>query len=55
MSWALDNACLFVLGCTNLIVVTDHRPFLGIYKDRELDTIPNPRLLCLSATESLKN
>ena len=40
MSWALDNACLFVLGCTNLIIVID----LRIYKDRELNTIPNHRL-----------
>ena len=39
MSWALNNARLFVLGCTNLIAITDHKPLLGIYKDRELNTI----------------
>ena len=44
VSWALDNGCLFVLRCTNLIVATDHKPLLGIYKVRELNTIPNPRL-----------
>ena len=47
MSWNLYNARLFVLGCPNLIVVTDHKPLLGIYKDRELKTIPNPRLQSL--------
>ena len=48
MSWALNNARLFVLGCTNLIAITDHKPLLGIYKDRELNTIPNPRLQSLT-------
>ena len=30
VSWDLYNARLFVLGCPNLIVVTDHKPLLGI-------------------------
>ena len=47
MSWALDNAGLFVPGCPNLIVVTNHKPLLEIYKYRELNTIPNPRLQSL--------
>jgi hypothetical protein len=34
---------MFVLGCDNLIVSTDHRPLLGILKDRELNSITNPR------------
>ena len=43
VSWALNNPRLFVLGCTNLIAITDHKPLLGIYKDRELNTIfPTP-------------
>ena len=33
VTWALENARLFVLGCNNLIIVTDHKPLLGIFKD----------------------
>ena len=47
VSWALDNAHLFVLRCPNIIFVTNHKPLLGICKDRELNTIPNPRLQSL--------
>ena len=32
VSWALDNACLFVLECPNLIIVTDINPFLRYAK-----------------------
>ena len=31
--WALDNARMFVLGCRDLIVSTDHKPLLGIFCD----------------------
>ena len=47
VTWALENARLFVLGCNNLIIITDHKPLLGIFKDRELSTISNPRLQSL--------
>ena len=33
VTWALENARLFVLGCNNLIIVTDHKPLLGIFKE----------------------
>ena len=38
---------MFVLGCDNLIVSTDHQPLLGILRDRDLSSIGNPRLLNL--------
>ena len=47
VTWALENARLFVLGCNNLIIVTDHKPLHGIFKDRKLSTIRNPRLQSL--------
>jgi len=43
IAWSLEHARMFVLGCNNLIVSTDHRPLLGILKDRELNSITNPR------------
>ena len=47
VTWALENARLFVLGCNNLIIVTDHKPLLGIFKDWQLSTIQKPRLQSL--------
>ncbi len=41
---ALDKARHFVLGCKNLTVAVDHRPFLKIFGDRSLDHICNTRL-----------
>ena len=36
-----------MLGCNNLIIVTNRKPLLGIFKDQELSTIQNPRLQSL--------
>ena len=44
VAWSLDHARLFVLGCQNLIVSSDHKPLEGILRDRDLSTILNPRL-----------
>ena len=41
---ALDRARYFVLGCTDLTVAVDHKPLLGIFGQRPLDDISNPRL-----------
>ena len=46
VAWALDNAKMFVLGCRDLIVSTDHKPLLGIFWDRDLSSIPND---CISS------
>ena len=45
--WALDNARMFVFGCRDLVVSTDHKPLLGIFRDRDLSSIPNDRISSL--------
>ena len=47
IAWALNKCRMFVTGCPNLIVATDHAPLLGILGDRMLDKITNPRLFKL--------
>ena len=42
--WSLFNAKYFVIGCENLIVAVDHKPFMGILGDKSLDDIDNTRL-----------
>ena len=44
---ALHKARYFVLGCADLIVVTDHKPLLKLLGNRKLEEIFNPRLLSL--------
>lgn len=44
IAWSLERARMFVSGCPNLLVVTDHEPLLGILGNRNLSDIPNPRL-----------
>ena len=44
VAWSLDHAKMFVLGCNNLIVTTDHQPLLGIFSNRDLGSITNPRI-----------
>ena len=36
---------MFVLGCQDLIVITDHKPLLSIFNNRDLGTIMNPQIL----------
>lgn len=44
VAWSLNHAKLFILGCPKLTVVTDHKPLLGIFGNRDLGTISNPRI-----------
>ena len=44
IAWSRDHAKMFVLGCNNLIVTIDHQPLLGIFNNRNLGTITNPRI-----------
>lgn len=37
----------FVLGCDDLIIVTDHKPLVKLLGDRKLEDIDNPRLLSM--------
>ena len=45
--WALDKARHFVLGCPSLILAVDHQPLLRLLGDKQLEDIPNRRLLNL--------
>ena len=45
--YELHQAPCYVLGCTDLIVATDHKPLLQILNDRSLPDIGNRRLLNL--------
>ena len=47
IAWALEKCRIFVMGCPNLIVVTDHEPLKGLFRDRDLSKIQNPRLFRL--------
>jgi hypothetical protein len=42
--YGLESSKYYTLGCQNLFVATDHKPLLGIFNDRALDTIENPRI-----------
>ena len=44
VSWALQHSRIFTTACPNLYVITDHKPLLGIFGDRSLGTISNPRI-----------
>ena len=47
VAWCLRKARLFLLGCPNLVLVTDHRPLVGLLGNRALTDIINPRLFRL--------
>ena len=44
VAWALKTSRLFTLGCPKLMIITDHKPLLGILNERDLESIKNPRL-----------
>lgn len=44
---ALRKTRYFILGCNELVVVTDHKPLLKVFGNRRLEEIDNPRLLSL--------
>ena len=45
--WGLEQTKYFTQGCSNLLVVTDHKPLKKIFGDRTLDEISNTRLFRL--------
>ena len=47
IAWGLENTRYFTQGCSDLVVVTDHKPLTKIFGDRTLDEIPNTRLFRL--------
>ena len=44
IAYALEKCKMFVLGCPDLTIATDHKPLVNIFNDRALETIHNPRL-----------
>ena len=44
LAWALEHSRMYTLGCPDLLVAVDHKPLLGIFNDRDLESIKNPRL-----------
>ena len=44
LAWSLNHAKTYLIGCTNLTIVTDHKPLLGIFQNRDLGSIANPRI-----------
>ena len=45
VAYALQKCRMFVLGCPDLLVTVDHEPLVKLLGDRDLQDIPNPRLL----------
>ena len=47
VAFALEKCRMFVLGCNDLIVATDHKPLVKILGDGNLDSIKNPRIFSI--------
>jgi hypothetical protein len=47
VTYSLEKCRMFTLGCSDLTVVTDHKPLVKILGDASLDSIKNPRLFNL--------
>ena len=47
VAWSLEQTKYFTQGCHNLLVVTDHKPWVKIMGDRTLDEISNTRIFRL--------
>ncbi|XP_057302761.1 uncharacterized protein K02A2.6-like [Hydractinia symbiolongicarpus] len=47
VAWGLEQTKYFTRGCTNLVVVTDHKPLVKMLGDRTLDEISNSRIFRL--------
>jgi hypothetical protein len=47
ISWSLNHSHIFTKGSPNLVIVTDHKPLLGILNDKPLNDIKNPRIIRL--------
>ena len=47
VAYALKKSRMYVLGCKDLIIATDHQPLVQILGDSAMDKITNPRLFRL--------
>lgn len=45
--WGLNQTKYFTIGCKDLTVITDHKPLVKVFGDREMDEIQNMRLFKL--------
>ena len=44
VAYGLEKCKHFILGIDNLTVAVDHKPLVGLFTNRNLEDIPNPRL-----------
>ena len=44
VAYGLEKCKHFILGIENLTVAVDHKPLVGLFTNRNLEDIPNPRL-----------
>jgi len=47
VTYGLEKSRMFTLGCSDLLIATDHKPLVKILGDSALNTITNPRLFSL--------
>ena len=47
VAWALEDSRFFTLGCSDLVVASDHKPLVKLLGDKALYDIQNPRLFRL--------
>ena len=47
ITWSLEKCYIFIMGCPNVIVVTDPQPPTGIFGDRDFSKVYNPSLFRL--------
>ena len=38
---------MYIMGCPDLLIAVDHKPLLGVFNNRDLQSIKNPRLRSL--------
>ena len=47
VAWGLEQTRYFTMGCSDLIIVTDHKPLVKIFTDKALDEITNYRMFSI--------
>ena len=47
IAWGLEKCHMFIMGCINIIVITDHELLKGLFGDRDLSKVQNPWLFQL--------
>ena len=47
VAYALSKCRMFIMGCEDLLVTTDHKPLVKILGDSDLDRITNPRIFAI--------